>query len=633
MRLLITAGCLMILQAAHAQWTLVPLPRTAEPEPTFKAAARTKSTLDLPFWDDFSNDLSSTPSSDIWFAGRSAWINSGLAINPPSINVASFDGIDSLGKPYSVNDVLAKGFADKLESQPIDLSKVTAAEQSTVFFSFYYQLKGRGELPDAGDRLILEFKNVTGGWEQVWTAENNGTLATDVFTQAVVPVTGEKFFHAGFRFRFKNFARLSGPYDTWHLDYIYLNKGRSIADTSYPDRSVVAPLTSIFKTYRAIPKTHFFVDKTAAMTKPSIVVHNLRADNNQPLNYFSYARIGEYNGTTISEGPLTLMDSAAAIGSVNSLEYKTAEVALQDLPALLDETADSLHVVVKVGLSTKDNLPLSENGDYEQKFAPIDFRDNDTTRADYWISSYYAYDDGTAEYGAALNQSGAQVAYKYSLVGETEGFIRAVQMYFPKFGDESSQVIELRIWNDLNETESSVLYSEVVTLQRTGSNNFWIKKLNKAVKVGEQFYIGWKQSSSAVIAVGFDKNTNSGDKIHFNISGAWETNQLLAGSLMMRPVFGEASEDPGTDPDPINGLEEEAVAGLAPYPNPTDGRFVIPGHITDLMIRDLSGRSIAFSASEGPSETNVAITGAQPGILVLLYMRDGYPKVGKLMVR
>jgi hypothetical protein len=147
MRLLITAGCLMILQAAHAQWTLVPLPRTAEPEPTFKAAARTKSTLDLPFWDDFSNDLSSTPSSDIWFAGRSAWINSGLAINPPSINVASFDGIDSLGKPYSVNDVLAKGFADKLESQPIDLSKVTAAEQSTVFFSFYYQLKGRGELP------------------------------------------------------------------------------------------------------------------------------------------------------------------------------------------------------------------------------------------------------------------------------------------------------------------------------------------------------------------------------------------------------------------------------------------------------------------------------------------------------
>ena len=631
MRLLLTATFLLILQAVQAQLKLVPLPRTSAAEPTSNPAARTKSTLNLPFWDDFSNDPSSTPSSDIWFAGRSAWINSGLGINPPSINVASFDGVDSLGKPYSVNYILAKGFADKLESQPIDLSVVTPVEQPTVFLSFYYQLKGRGELPDAGDRLVLEFKNATGGWEQAWTAENDGTLATDVFTQVVIPVTDEKFFHDAFSFRFKNFARLSGPYDTWHLDYIYLNKGRSATDTSYPDRSVVAPLTSIFKVYRSIPKPHFFVDKAAAMTRPTIVVHNLRVDNNQPLNYFSYAQVSEYNGATMNVGPLNLVDSAAAIGSVNALEYKTAEVALQDLPDLLDNTTDSLHIVVKVGLSTKDNLPPSQDGDYDQKFAPIDFRHNDTTRADYWISSYYAYDDGSAEYGAALNQPGAQVAYEYSLVGDTTGFINALRLYFPKFGDESSQVIELRIWSDLSASVTSELYKEVVTLQRGENNNFWIKKLTKSVKVGRRFYIGWKQSSSAVIAVGFDKNTNSGDKIHFNINGTWEANQLLTGSLMMRPVFGKGTGE--VDPDPINGIEDEELTGMAPYPNPSDGSFVIPGRITDLVIRDISGRTVGFNATEGATETMVALTDARPGLHVLQYLRDGRLKVGKLMVR
>jgi hypothetical protein len=629
MRRLFTAICFVIIEAAHAQLSLVPLPRTIHSDPP-RAAARTKVTLNLPFWDDFSNDPGSIPSSDIWFAGKSSWINAGLAINPPSINVASFDGIDSLGKPYSINDVLAKGFADKLESHPIDLSAVVPAERSTVFLSFYYQLKGRGELPDAGDKLVLEFRNST-GWEQVWTAENNGILPVDAFTQVVIPITDDKFFHAGFRFRFKNFARLSGPYDTWHLDYIYLNKGRSIGDTSYPDRSVVSPLTSIFKVYRSIPKTHFFVDKNAAMAKPSIVVHNLRVDNNQPLNYYSYAQIDTYDGSTLTRQPSSLMDSAASIGSVNSLEYKTAEVETRDLGNMLDETADSLHVTLKVGLSTKDNLPPAQDGDYDPKFAPIDFRQNDTTQANYWISSYYAYDDGTAEYGAALNQPGAQVAYEFSLVGETTGFINALKMYFPRFGDESSQVIELRIWGNLNETTESLLYQEVVTLQRTENNAFWVKKLNKSVRVGEKFYVGWKQSSAAIIAVGFDKNTDSGNKISFNISGTWETNELLAGSLMIRPIFGKGSDEP--DPDPVDGIFDEVESGFIPWPNPTAGQFVIPGHVTDLMIRDISGRAVSFSVSEGSVETTVVLSDPRPGLHVLQYLRDGLPRVGKLMVR
>ncbi len=630
MRLLFTVIGIVVIQAAEAQLKLVPIPRNTPPE-TFRPAARTKSTLPLPFWDDFSNDKASTPSSDIWFAGRSTTINSGLGINPPSINVASFDGIDSLGKPYSVNNVLAKGYADKLESQPIDLSQVAAAERPTLFLSFYYQLKGRGELPDAGDKLVLELKNSSKVWEQVWTVENDGTLPIDAFTQVVIPVIEDKYFHSAFQFRFKNFARLSGPYDTWHVDYVYLNKGRTAADTSYPDRSLVSPLTSIFKTYRSLPKDHFFFNKDSAMTKATMIVHNLRSDNNQPLNYFSYAQVDKFKGSSVSHGAPALMDSATFIGSVNSLEYKKAEVEAKGLSSMLDQTADSLHIALKVGLSTKDNLPPAQNGDYDAKFAPIDFRDNDTTRADYWISSYYAYDDGTAEYGAALNQPGAQMAYEFSLVGAPSGFINAVQLYFPRFGDESSQVIELRIWNDLNESETSVAYKEVVTLQRGEGNNFWIKKLTKSVKVGKHFYIGWKQSSPAVIAVGFDKNTNSGEKMFFNITGRWEQNTLLEGSLMIRPIFGKGTDVP--DQGPVDGIEEEAEVGMLPYPNPTNGLFVVPGRVSDIMIRDMSGRPVAFTSNETITETTVSLNDPRPGLYILQYLREGFPRAAKLMVR
>ena len=499
MRLLATILCAVTAHTACAQIRVIPIPHSPGPaSPATNAASRTKATQSLPFWDDFSEAVGGAPSEERWFAGKSTWVNDGLAINPPSIFVASFDGVDSVGKPYSVNDVLAKGFADKLESHPIDLAVVPAADRASVYISFYYQMKGLGELPDGGDKLVLEFRTADNKWEETWAMENTGTQPLDVFTQIVLPIA-DKFFHSAFKFRFKNFARLSGPYDTWHVDYIYLNTARTATDTSYPDRSVVTPLTSAFKNYHALPKEHFFVDKDEALTNPSVVVHNLRTDaahvEGQPVTYFSYAQVEKYTDGFFVKSPLTELDSAAPVGLVKPLEYMTAEVAAEGLSDLLDEDADSIHLWLKVALQTKDNLLPAEDGDYNLKYAPMDFRDNDTTRSDHWISSYYAYDDGTAEYGAALNQPGAQVAYEFNLVGVDEGYINALQLFFPRFGDETQQVIELRIWSDLLEQDASVLYKEVVTLQRSEQNVFWRKKLTKAVKVGERFYVGWKQSS------------------------------------------------------------------------------------------------------------------------------------------
>jgi hypothetical protein len=288
-----------------------------------------------------------------------------------------------------------------------------------------------------------------------------------------------------------------------------------------------------------------------------------------------------------------------------------------------------------VALQTRDNILPGPGGigDYDPKYAPIDFRLNDTTRSEYWLSSYYAYDDGTAEYGAALNQPGAQVAHEFNLVGVLDGYINSLQLFFPRFGDETSQVIELRIWNDLQEQGTSLLYQEVIQLQRSEQNAFWKKKLTKSVKVGQRFYVGWKQSSSSVIAIGFDKNTNTANKIHFNINGTWEQTDLLAGSLMIRPVFLRKADEP--DPDVIPEVKERYAedVGQSAFPNPSDGTFVIPGRVENISMVDISGRTIGFTLIEGSEETQVTLTSPTPGLYVLRYFRNGMPRLCKLMVR
>ena len=130
-----TLSALLLAFTATAQLVEFPITSQASASSKQSRTARTNTTpLNLPFWDDFS--LADSVKADLWQYGRSVFLNNGLGINPPSRNVVTFDGVDSLGKPYNVNDVLAKGLADKLVSQPIRMDLVDPGLYNTVFFSF-----------------------------------------------------------------------------------------------------------------------------------------------------------------------------------------------------------------------------------------------------------------------------------------------------------------------------------------------------------------------------------------------------------------------------------------------------------------------------------------------------------------
>src|SRR5688572_33301272 len=103
--LLVSAVLLFDSFPAISQLKVYPGPQAGKPSSSIKkssSAARTKSLTkrSLPFWDDFSftpvNDtlvaLSNYPVDSLWVNNSTVWINNGMAINPPSLNVATFDG-------------------------------------------------------------------------------------------------------------------------------------------------------------------------------------------------------------------------------------------------------------------------------------------------------------------------------------------------------------------------------------------------------------------------------------------------------------------------------------------------------------------------------------------------------------
>ena len=74
--------------------------------------------IDLPFIDDFSY-AGPYPDRNLWLENK-VFINTTMAFNPPSVGVATFDGINYNGKPYGQQGEYGTG--DTLTSNFINLS-------------------------------------------------------------------------------------------------------------------------------------------------------------------------------------------------------------------------------------------------------------------------------------------------------------------------------------------------------------------------------------------------------------------------------------------------------------------------------------------------------------------------------
>ena len=638
---LVTFLLLILSHLSVAQFQRLPLPRMQGGTAKQNGSGRTQQTppLQLPFFDDFSKPHNQIyPDTSHWEDSYSVWVNDGMAIRPPTINVATFDGLDSAGGAYNPNEVLLTGYADDLISKPIDLSEasISTEERSTVYLSFYYQWQGNLEAPDEKDFLELDFKTAAAdGWQTVLTIFPNEESDPTVFYTTIVQVSGEEFFHDSFQFRLRSFGRLSGPYDTWHVDYVYLNKGRHSDDLSFPDRAIATQLGPLFGEYRAIPRHHFFSNEQ--LTPPTFEIRNMKnveaSLNFRTQGYFSSTDLDTDVTTThetvISKAtPINITDNILFANEHRSVRMDTLPDIGDPLQFPPDPGIDSTLIRLTIALQTRDDIPLNtappiepdSTGDYTPNYLPIRFSANDTISADYVLSSYFAYDDGVAEYGAGLIEAGNLVAYEfeidtaYSLKQDT---LVGFDIYFPPYAITSNQTVDFFIYHD-DDGMPGELWLRIPSRRvlRKGINSFQRIEFLPALLIDEtKFYIGWQEPVAGEVVVGLDISNDTGEKIFVNTNGFWYQNEDVAGSLMLRPVFGSGIIDASV------GVEDEEEA-FTIYPNPNRGVFNLVGYPRNVEIFSMTGEKISFRATKRDAVTEIKIDTPVPG-LFLLRCRQG----------
>lgn len=554
---------------SHAQLKIMPaIPGKSTFSPMENSRKAEADTLELPFWDDFSAN-SNIPDPVRWMDGGNVYINKNLPLHPPTIGVATFDGAKNNGGIYDPDPFVA-GLADSLVSKPINLGQLGSGELNTVFLSFFWQYFGNAEIPDEEDSLRLQFKNQQNEWEVIDTFTRDRVLRTDSFTQVIYRLE-PRFLHGAFQFKFEVFARLSGPYDAWHVDYVYLDKNRSLTNTNYFDRAISAQPDYIFGEYSAMPINQFFEDPGKFLQPSSFEIYNL--DNFlQPI---------EYTATLVNTfDPSQTIEVLNFNTEVNPIlqgeERRVLSTALPDI-GNFDTDIDSIYLTLNVHISSGDSV--LDNG--------INYRVNDSTSTDFVLHNYYARDDGTAEFGIGLEQNGGQVAYMFVL--EEPDVLNRVDIHFPNIGRiQAGSGFSVFVWDRLTENPLDVIYErENLAVEAISDFNQFQTIRLPDITVADTFYIGWEQYTNDFMTVGFDKQHDTGDKIFYNVRGVWVQNTDFAGSLMLRPYFGQS--------DPTTGLEERSAgaAGLQVFPNPSDGLIRIDTPFDVYRVYDLSGSLVA----------------------------------------
>ncbi len=651
-----TVVILLLLVVSHlspAQFLRLPgqgnIPRKTSAKAPL-ATGRTKQTaaLVLPFFDDFSKPSEVMyPDSSLWEMSYSTWINDGMAVHPPTINVATFDGLDSAGNAYNPNEVLLTGYTDNLTSKSIDLSeaRVSLAERPTVYLSFFYQWSGNVEAPDEKDFLELDFKNADAtGWETVMTIFPRANPDPAVFYDTIIRISGDQFFHDRFQFRFRSYGRLSGPFDTWHVDYVYVNKNRDIDDLSFPDRALSTQLGPLFGKYRAMPRNHFFSNDQ--LTAPAFEIQNMKnveaSINFRTEGFFSSTDLATKNTTTyqtvISKAtPINITDNVLFANEHRSVRMDTLPDINDPQQFPTDPGIDSTLIRLTIALQTKDDIPFNKTppiepdstGDYTSNYLPIRFTTNDTLTADYVLSSYYAYDDGIAEYAAGLIEAGNLVAYQFEMntgYGLNQDTLIGFDVYFPPYAITSNQTVDFFIYHDDNGMPGEQwLRIASRPVLRKGVNEFQRIQFLPALLIDEPvFYIGWKEPVAGEVVVGLDMSNDTGEKIFVNTTGSWYQNTDVRGSLMVRPVFGSGIIDTSV------GVEEEKRSAV--YPNPNKGNFYIEGQADDIAILSLTGQSIPFELQRDDYRTEVRIGSDRPGLYILRYKKENQIKSQKIII-
>ncbi|MBK9283591.1 MAG: T9SS type A sorting domain-containing protein [Sphingobacteriaceae bacterium] len=572
------------------------------------ANKKNAASINLPFKDDFYYAATGNfPDQNLW-SDSSTHVNTGHGTAPPSVGVATFDGLNKMGYPYTpyiLNTALTYP-ADTLTSKPINLltsGAQTLQASDSVGLSFYYQARGFGDSPEIIDSLILDFYNPTAGvWNNnIWHSKGNANanINDTVFKRGFVMLDSAYYFKDGFKFRFRNKATTSGDFDEWHLDYVYLNKGRTIiGDTTYNDISFGYVPSPLLKRYATMPWHQY---------KPEERANNLnvfiRSNSGITIPNMSYRYAMYQNGLAIDNY------DGGAIPNFKRFKYFGWSTDNQHrFPAFtytFNTFSDSVDFTLKHYLFT-DGISAD--------FCP----ENDTVIQRQTFKNYYAYDDGSAEAAYYINGAFGKMAVKFNL--NFSDTLRSVRIYFDPIGNmqsAESASFQLQVYADLGGFPGPLLLQDSsmkVIYLKAGVNVTPDYTLTTPLILPPgEYYIGFKQKISTGIGVGFDRNLNHSNYLFFDSGSGW-TQSTIPGSIMIHPVFGRVI------PPPVGLSENKNVINLfRVFPNPSHDIIYITQNNKTLIqyeLFDITGKLILKNSFFG-NQVAVNVSQIESGVYFL----------------
>ncbi len=565
-------------------------------------AAKSNLLLTLPFFEDFSTSAV-FPDPGKW-TDQYVFINNSFAIDPVSIGVATLDAIDQYGNVYALTNQPTS--SDTLTSQDFDLS-IYKTTGDRVTFSFFFQCGGKGEVPDPGDDLLLEFYSPK---DNAWTVAWDTTLNYVTAFEQVILKVDTAFYQQGFRFRFRNYTSISvndvsggegalSNADCWNIDYIVMNTDPVAAHRSFNDITIIDIPKKLLDFYEAVPWLHL---NNAANIALNVINWDFRSlfPKGSPDLVIGYGyKFRNLNiGLTETYGP-----DFYPFGP-DSLYRRIADF---DGPLVRNDNSPEGRFEISTFLDTDANQ----------------YKPNDTSRIVLDFKDSYVYDDGTPEYGFGIegpSMTGALLALKFRIYKADT--LRSVDMLFNKARNYFNKDLKFQVcvWKDDNGKPGDLLYmspSEDSPQLDKALPQFKHYPFNSDIGLfvsDTVIYVGWKQNTDQFLNLGYDVNRDNLDKTFINVGnvgGDWINpgGSLIPGTVMIRTVFGDKGVITSSGEIPV--LPD---AGLVLYPNPADE--FINFRTNDIVIRqvtliDITGRVVL---SEELSENRVNISRLTPGI-------------------
>ena len=426
--------------------------------------------------------------SKLW-ADDFAYHNYRFAVNPRSLGVVTFDGLDEMGFPYEIGTSITN-YADKLTSKPIDLSNNLALD--SIYFSFLYQAQGFGDIPEQSDSLVLEFyaKDLD-QWFRVWGTNGGSVLP---FKAAHIPLTENKYLKKGFQFRFRNYGSLAGSLDHFHIDYVHLRTASSHNDTLFKDFALVYPLNTLLKNYTSVPWDHY---------KNSL--DNKMADS---------LKIELYNGSPTAENYQDGFLSFSLDNVFSLFVLPGFNLAEQQINFLPRKVHTSYHNLTN-GNSFDKTLPGIQQSFTVKANASAQFPNdliNDSTGFFQNFTNFYSYDDGSSEAAFGPTGSQARLAVRFDAY-EADSLIGVSFQFVPSVVDVSNKLFLLTVWSENDDEPDQILYEDDVFNPRnpiypTGDEQFVTYYFLDTIKVpvNTSFFVGWRQLDPERLNLGLDRN-------------------------------------------------------------------------------------------------------------------------------